>query len=145
MTDIRYERKVYYYETDKMGIVHHANYIRMFEEARVHFLETLGLPYDKLEEMGLMMPVLHAECQYKAPLKFGDPFSVVMTIGEMTGVRMSISYRLYGADGKTLHATGLTKHAFVNMSMKPIRLKRSFPEVYESLLVWKDNEEEVDV
>lgn len=147
MKDTNYTRKVYYYETDKMGIVHHANYIRMFEEARIHFLEGMGLPYEKLEEMGLMMPVLHVECQYKLPLQFGDAFSIAMEISEMTGVRMSITYRLYGGDGKTLHATGLSRHAFVDMSMKPIRLRRVFPDVYQELLTRKENnnKEEADV
>lgn len=128
-----YARKVFYYETDKMGIVHHANYIRMFEEARIHFLENLNWPYHRLEEMGLMMPVLHAECQYKVPLQFGDGFRIEMNICEMTGVRMTIAYQLYGNEGSKVYATGLTKHAFVDANMRPIRLQRRFPDVYKAL------------
>ncbi|QSX09352.1 acyl-CoA thioesterase [Alkalibacter rhizosphaerae] len=138
----RYHRKVFYYETDKMGIVHHANYIRMMEEARIHLLENLGLPYDRLEEMGLMIPVLHAECKYKIPLRFGDAFQIDMVITEMTGVRMSIVYTIYGEDGITIHATGSTKHAFVDEQLHPIRLRRRFPEVYEMLLMTTLNKKE---
>lgn len=142
MKEGRYTRKVFYYETDKMGIVHHANYIRMLEEARIHLLENLGLPYDSLEEMGLMIPVLHAECQYKIPLRFGDAFQIEMEITEMTGVRMSIVYTLYGEDGTTVHATGTTKHAFVDDKLRPIRLRRRYPKVYEMLLMTTLNKKE---
>ena len=55
-----YSRRVYYYETDKMGIVHHSNYIRWFEEARVDLIEQAGLPFQLVEEEGLMTPVLSA-------------------------------------------------------------------------------------
>ena len=47
-----YKHTVQYYETDKMGITHHSNYIRWMEEARVDFLKSTGFGYDKLEEMG---------------------------------------------------------------------------------------------
>lgn len=129
-----YTRKVYYYETDQMGIVHHSNHIRMFEEARIQWLETIGIPYHTLESMGLMIPVLHAHCEYKRPLRFGDDFFITLTVSQMTGVRMTIAYELLGPDQKTVYATGSTGHAFVDKSMRPIRLQRTFPEVYEALL-----------
>ncbi|MGN0601598.1 MAG: acyl-CoA thioesterase, partial [Oscillospiraceae bacterium] len=71
-----YTRKAYYYETDKMGIVHHSNYIRWLEEARVHMLNEVGYPFEKIEAMGLYMPVLSVECQYKYPVKFDDIFEI---------------------------------------------------------------------
>ena len=59
------EHKVQYYETDGMGIVHHSNYIRWFEEARVDLLEQLGFGYDRIEAAGYSGPVLEVSCQYK--------------------------------------------------------------------------------
>ena len=56
---LAYKRQVNYYETDKMGIVHHSNYIRFFEEARIDFLDKIGLNYKKIEDMGLIMPVIN--------------------------------------------------------------------------------------
>ena len=50
-------RTALYYETDQMGIIHHSNYIRWFEEARLHYMKELGLPYDELERMGIIIPV----------------------------------------------------------------------------------------
>ena len=67
-----YEHTINYYETDRMGIVHHSNYIRFFEEARIDYLKKIGLDYKKVEDMGLIMPVLGVECKYIKPLHFGD-------------------------------------------------------------------------
>ena len=71
-----YKRRAYYYETDKMSIVHHSNYIRWLEEARVHMLSEVGYPFEKMEAMGLLMPVLSVECKYRFPIRFDDEFVV---------------------------------------------------------------------
>ena len=55
---LEYERSVYYYETDQMKIVHHSNYIRWFEEARIYWMEKMGMPYNKMEELGIIIPVV---------------------------------------------------------------------------------------
>ncbi len=57
-----YERTAHYYETDRMGIIHHSNYIRWFEETRIHYLDKAGYPYSEMEKDGVMIPVLSAEC-----------------------------------------------------------------------------------
>ena len=61
-----YIHKVNYYETDKMGITHHSNYVRFMEEARVDFLEQLGWSFDKLEAKGVASPVLSLDCTFKS-------------------------------------------------------------------------------
>ena len=71
-----YRRKVFYYETDQMGIVHHSNYIRWFEEARIDYMEQLGLGYDKMEEQGIISPVLSVEASYLRMLHFGDSVEI---------------------------------------------------------------------
>ena len=60
-----YLREPFYYETDQMGIIHHSNYIRWFEEARVALLEHLDFSYKKIEEQGIIIPVLGVSCEYK--------------------------------------------------------------------------------
>ena len=70
------ERKVTYYETDKMQIVHHSNYIRYMEEARLDWFENHGLDYSYLESIGIMLPVISVTAKYEKSLKFGDPFNV---------------------------------------------------------------------
>ena len=66
-----YFRKINYYETDRMGITHHSNYIRFMEEARIDFLERIGCGYDKWEKEGILSPVTGLECKYKRPTTFG--------------------------------------------------------------------------
>ena len=67
-----YQHIVQYYETDKMGITHHSNYIRWMEEARIDFLSKIGWSYAKLEEEGIISPVVAVECKYMQPTTFSD-------------------------------------------------------------------------
>ncbi len=125
-----YERKVFYYETDKMNVVHHSNYIRMFEEARIDFLEKAGMPFEDIEKFGVMVPVLSAECHYISPLVFDEKFAVYQKIEKFNGVRLEISYRIVSRDSGKLCAVGKTSHCFTDMNMKPIRTKGKYPEIY---------------
>lgn len=59
-----YRRKVHYYETDQMGIVHHSNYIRWFEEARIDLMDRMGLGYAQMEAEGILSPVLSVQADY---------------------------------------------------------------------------------
>ena len=61
----KYRHIVQYYETDKMGITHHSNYIRWMEEARIDFLRQIGWDYAKLESLGIISPVIAVDCKYK--------------------------------------------------------------------------------
>ena len=69
---IEYKHTVQYYETDKMGIVHHSNYIRWMEEARVNFLDRIGASYFELEEKGIISPVTAIDCKYKLSTRFPE-------------------------------------------------------------------------
>ena len=68
--DFIFERKINYYETDKMGIVHHSNYIRFLEEARCKMLEQFEMPYSSFESNGIMIPVLGVNCSFKHHVPF---------------------------------------------------------------------------
>ena len=67
-----YCHHVQYYETDRMGITHHSNYIRWMEEARIDFLAQIGWSYARLEELGILSPVTAVDCRYKASTTFDD-------------------------------------------------------------------------
>ena len=122
-----YQHKVQYYETDQMGIVHHSNYIRWFEEARTDFLEKIGIPYHVVEEAGIISPVLSVECKYKSKVKYGETVTIETTMIQYTGLRMRIRYAVYGSEGK-LRSTGETSHCFVNEKGRPVSLKKVRPE-----------------
>lgn len=90
-----FERRVNYYETDKMGIVHHSNYIRYLEEARVFWLRELGMPFEMLEENGIIIPVLGVNIEYKHHLNFADIISIRTFVKDYNGVRMTVRIWCY--------------------------------------------------
>lgn len=127
---VPFSRKAFYYETDAMGIVHHSNYIRWMEEARINWLANIGYPYSKIESQGLMIPVLSAECQYKYPVKYDDEFEIKIILREFNGVRFSVEYNIYNKTTNKLSAVGKTSHCFVNKDFRPARTKRDYLELY---------------
>ena len=71
-----YTHKVNYYETDKMGITHHSNYVRFMEEARVDFLDQIGWSFIDLENKGIASPVINIECNFKKTTTFPDEIQI---------------------------------------------------------------------
>jgi acyl-CoA thioester hydrolase len=130
---MEYMHKVQYYETDKMGITHHSNYIRWMEEARVAFLEKAGYPFDKLEEMGIVSPVLGVTCEYKHPTTFADEITIIARVKEFKGVRLCMEYEMKNAAG-VIVCIGTSSHAFLDKNGKPIRMKRDYPGLYEEFV-----------
>lgn len=123
-----------YYETDRMGIIHHSNYIRWFEEARVDYLGKVGLPYAEMEEMGVMLPVLGVSCDYKSAVKFNDTVIIVSKLKEFKGAKLIISYEIYDQKTKELKTVGETKHCFVATdTFHPLRLRTDFPKMNQRL------------
>ena len=105
-----YFRKINYYETDKMGITHHSNYIRFMEEARIHFLEQIGCGYDEWEKDGIISPVIGIECQYKHPTTFGDELRIKVVISEYKRVKLSVSYTMVNAKTEELVFEGVSQY-----------------------------------
>jgi acyl-CoA thioester hydrolase len=126
-----YRHIVQYYETDKMGITHHSNYVRWMEEARVDFLEKKGWPFARLEEEGIISPVLSVASSYKKPSKFSDKVDIEVSVAEFSGVKLKLVYKMF--IGETLICEGESSHCFVNEKGIPIRLKKEFPDFYSML------------
>lgn len=128
-----YRRRINYYETDQMQVVHHSNYARYLEESRLDLMEQLGLPYDKLEELGIIIPVLELHDYYTYALHFGDTVEICPHIVRLTPVRFSLRYEIKSVpDGKVLH-TAETSHGFVDTDFRPMNLKKKFPDVYAAM------------
>lgn len=127
-----YQHIAKYYETDQMAIIHHSNYIRWFEEARIDYLKQIGLPYDIMEANGIISPVLEISCQYIKMMKFEDIATIHVEFKKYTGVKFEIAYEIYNQH-QELCTTGYSKHCFLNKDNKPISLKRSFPQYHEIL------------
>lgn len=137
-----YLRKVQYYETDMMGVVHHANYIRWMEEARIDFMDQLGFPYAAMEAQGVLSPVKSVSCEYRRPCTFGDEIRIIVSVADFNGVVLKIRYQMEKAtDGETV-CEARSEHVFLNKEGRFIRLKRELPEFCATLeaLIQEEND-----
>jgi len=127
-----YTRPVFYYETDKMGVVHHSNYIRWLEEARTFFFDDANLSYAVTESYGIMSPVTDLSLKYKYSAKYGDMFTVRLKLTKYTGVRFRVSYIVVNQDDVVL-LEGESGHAFIDGTHKPVSFARAIPERHEMM------------
>ncbi len=128
-----YKHKVNYYETDKMGITHHSNYIRWMEEARVAYLAEVGWDYDKLESLGIISPVVSVECRYIKTTTFPEEITIDIGVDEFKGVKLKMKYTMINADGEVV-CEATSSHCFLDKAGVPIRFKKDYPEFYEIMM-----------
>jgi len=108
------EYRVPYADTDQMGVVYYGNYLTLFERARNELMRECGYTYRECEAAGFMLPVVHAEVDYKSPAKYDDLLEITAYVQLQKGVRLEIAceVRRKGEDG--ILASGFTRHAFVS-------------------------------
>lgn len=127
-----YEHKAQYYETDQMGVIHHSNYIRWFEEARGDLMEQFGLPYKGMEEAGIICAVIEVNVKYHSMVRFDDTVNIKANITQYNGVTMKVFYEIKDKDSGEMRCTGETRHCFLGKDNKPVSLKRVNPK-YDNL------------
>ncbi len=114
---MRHEVRVIFGDTDQMGVVYYANYLRYFEAARAAYWRSLGKTYKDLEAWGIALPVVEAHCHYRSPAFYEDLVSVETRVSELRGASLRFAYRIYRAD--QLLADGTTRHAVVGPNGHP--------------------------
>ena len=123
-----YRHVVQYYEIDRMGIVHHSNYIRWMEEARVDFLDRIGFSYAAMEARGVVSPVRALQCQYRRSCTFGDAVDIAVTIRDFNGVVLTIGYDMRNAATGEAVCTATSEHVFLDREGRFIRMKRDMAD-----------------
>ena len=131
---VYHKHKVQYYETDKMGITHHSNYIRWMEESRTAFFEAIGFPYSEFEKIGIFSPVTKINCEYKNPTTYCDEVEIHISVTYYTGVRAILSYEMYNASNEKCVFCGSSEHCFLKNDIGIVRVNKAFPELHEKLL-----------
>lgn len=126
-----YSHKVQYYETDQMKIVHHSNYIRWFEEARIDYMEQIGVSYAGLEERGFISPVLSVNCDFKSMTRFGETVHIITELKEFKNVKYKFAYTVIDSVTKEVRAKGESSHCFINNEGNVISLKREDKELFD--------------
>ena len=127
-----YIHAVKYYETDRMGITHHSNYVRWMEEARIDFLDQIGWSYQKFEEEGLISPVTSIECKFRHTTTFPDLVHIEVLVEELRGIRLKLSYRMTNDSGKVV-CEAASEHCFLGKDGKIVRIDKEYPEFYQLL------------
>ena len=116
-----YQHYVQYYETDKMGVTHHSNYIRFMEEARVEFFKGIGLDYFEFEKKGFISPVVGLNnIRYKRPSTAGDTLDIDVAIKEIGTVTFTIQYIMKNKD--VVVFTGESEHCLLGKDGKIVPL-----------------------
>ena len=114
MKPIKIEYRVPYADTDKMGVVYYGNYLTLFERARNELMRSCGFTYAECEAEGVMLPVIHAEVDYRSPAHYDDVLELTSWVRELKGVRIEIACEVRRSGEEHLLASGFTRHCFVS-------------------------------
>ena len=125
---------VRYYETDQMGIVHHSNYIRYFECGRIAMLDQVGLPMHKIEEMGIMLPIISVECRYRYPARLGDRLRIVTYFEELPRVKFTVKTEIYNQNGELLCNGGVSMGFIDSTTRRPMRCPEILLDLFTEYL-----------
>lgn len=112
--------RVSYGETDAMGVLYYAEYIHIFERARGEFSHVCGCSYKEIEERGIILPVREVQCRYRSPARYDDLIQAHVAISEWGRASVRFVYALYDETRQKLLAEGMTQHAIVNRTGKPV-------------------------
>lgn len=127
------ELTVRYAETDRMGIVHHSRHYPWFEIARTDLIKKMGMTYMQMEHMGIWLPLCESGAKYIRGLQYEDTFVVRAKLSSLSVVRCAFAYEIYKKPDMTLCATGFTAHAFTDPQLRPMNLKKKFPDIWDRL------------
>jgi acyl-CoA thioester hydrolase len=116
--------RVIYGDTDQMGIVYYANYLRWFERGRSEWLRQIGLPYSTIEQQGFHFPVAEVKCRYAQSARYDDVVRIETTLVELSRASLSFDYQVSREADLAILATGSTKHACIDRSGRVARIPK---------------------
>lgn len=114
--------RVLYGDTDKMGVVYYANYLRWFEKGRGELLRQLGIPYASIEQRNIHFPVIEVSCRYFRSARYDDLITIETQLLALTRATLTFSYRVLGEAEHSLLAAGSTRHACVDGEGRILRI-----------------------
>ena len=114
--------RTYYYDTDHMGVVYHANYLKWMEIARTEYFRDI-LPYKEIEDMGIMMPVKSLNIEYINSVKYDQDIKIIIELKEIDSIKVRFFYEIYD-ENNVLKATAETLNVMVDKSGKLKRLPK---------------------
>jgi acyl-CoA thioester hydrolase len=135
--------RVRYADTDRMGVVYHANYFVFFESGRAELIRRLWKSYKEIEEEGLILPIIKAGCTYYYGARYDDLLTVCTRMEIFSAARLRFNYSVFKSAENTPIVEGFTVHCFTDLSGKPKRIPVQFRELYDHICTWgKDGKSE---
>lgn len=123
--------RVIYGDTDQMGVVYYANYLRWFERGRSEFLRQIGLPYANIEAAGFHFPVAEVKCRYAQSARYDDVIDIATTLVDVSRVYLSFEYKISRQADQLTLATGSTKHACIDREGQLKRIPKTLADAVE--------------
>ncbi|MDR2065383.1 MAG: acyl-CoA thioesterase [Prevotellaceae bacterium] len=126
--------RVRYYETDKMGVVHHSNYVRYYEYARTEMMIYLGFSYGTMEKEGIMMPVISVSSKYIKPAYYEDELVIRVALKDLPGAKMRFFYEIFNQHGDLIN-TGETVLSFTStVTNRPCRPPKRLTDILKEII-----------
>jgi len=110
-----YKFRVTYPDTDRMGTMHHANYVKYYEAARWELFRSIGVPYSSVEAAGVMCPVIRMNFKFIKTTRYDELLTVKTTLKEIKDVRLWFKYKLYNEQNELIN-TAETELVFVGQN-----------------------------
>lgn len=127
---IEARQRVIYGDTDQMGVVYYANYFRYFELSRSEWFRAHGGSYIELEKSGLLLPVVEAQCSYRASARYEDLLVIKAWVATLRRASLTFEYEIRKEGEEPILVTGQTTHACITKEGRPTRLPPAVMELF---------------
>ena len=128
-----YYRKAQYHETDQMGSIHHSNYVKWMEEARISYMDQMGFSYRKVEELGVISPVVNISVSYKKQVSFDNEIQIRVSVKKYNSISLEFNYEFFNASKNEICTIASSRHCFLKEG-KLISLKKEIPDLDRAII-----------
>jgi acyl-CoA thioester hydrolase len=126
--------QVIYGDTDQMGVVYYANYLRLFEKGRSEFLRQIGSPYREIEAKGFHFPVVEVSCRYFKPAHYDDIVIIATQLTSVGRAKLNFDYKIGREGNPSPLALGSTKHACIDTGGRIARIPADLAQLLAAVL-----------
>lgn len=130
--------RVRYKDTDQMGIMHHSNYVVLYEQARTEWLRDMGLTYAEIERRGIMSPIIEVHSRYHYPAFYDEVLTIKVSMEEMPAARLVIASEVYNEAGKLINTGSVTLGFMHSSTRRPCRAPEWFISALEGYIAKKN-------
>ncbi|MCK5009639.1 MAG: acyl-CoA thioesterase [Deltaproteobacteria bacterium] len=128
------EYRVIFADIDSMGVVYYSHYLDWFERGRTEFFREMDLPYTEVVKHGIVTPVSEVYCRYHKSAQYDDVVQIETTVSSFKRVTIVFDYEIYRKDDRTLLVSGYTKHGFLDLNGKIVKIPSFISEKIKSLM-----------